>query len=112
MLDIRIETIGAVTVVHVAGEMSELDVERLTDVLGDVAYGENARVAIELSGLKLIDSSGLSALITVVTRSRMTQGRVVLVSPSPFVSGILNVTRLDGWFDIRPTLEEARKLLG
>jgi len=111
MLDIRIEQGGSFTVVYLAGELTELDVERLVDVLSDVAYGDKARLAVELSELKTIDSNGLSALITVVTRSRLTQGRVVLVAPSPFVSGILSVTRLDGWFDLCDNLDEAGRML-
>ncbi|MDO8631546.1 MAG: STAS domain-containing protein [Phycisphaerales bacterium] len=111
MLDIRTESGASFTVVRLAGELTELDAERLTDVLADIAYGDNARVAVELSGLKTIDSSGLSALITIVTRSRLTQGRVVLVTPSPFVSGILSVTRLDTWFDLCDTLVEAERML-
>jgi anti-sigma B factor antagonist len=111
MLDIRTESGESLTVVRLAGELTELDVERLTDVFSDVAYGDNARVAVELSGLKTIDSNGLSALITVVTRSRLTQGRVVLVAPSPFVSGILSVTRLDTWFDLCDNLAEAERML-
>ena len=111
MLDIRTESGASFTVVRLGGELTEQDVERLTDELAEVAYGDKARVAIELSGLKTIDSSGLSALITVVTRSRLTQGRVVLVAPSPFVSGVLSVTRLDTWFDLCETLVEAERML-
>ncbi len=111
MLDIRTESGASFTVVRLAGELTELDVEQLTEVFGDVAYGDNARVAVELSGLKTIDSSGLSALITVVTRSRLTQGRLVLVAPSPFVAGVLGVTRLDTWFDLCDSLVEAERML-
>lgn len=111
MLDIRTESGASLTVVRLTGELTELDVERLTDVFSDVAYGDNARVAVELSGLKTIDSSGLSALITIVTRSRLTQGRVVLVAPSPFVAGVLSVTRLDTWFDLCDNLVEAERML-
>ena len=111
MLELRIERGGTFTIARLAGELTALDVERLTENLSEVAYGEEARLAIELSGLRTIDSTGLSALITVVTRSRLTQGRVALVAPSPFVRGILSVTRLDGWFDLCENLEDAAKLL-
>ena len=47
----------------------------------------------------MIDSSGLSSLISLVTRARLTKGRVVLVSPSPFVAGIFRMTHLDHWYD-------------
>ena len=111
MLEIQTENKDAFTIIRLTGELTGLDVERLTETLADVAYGETARVAVDMSELKTIDSTGLSALITVVTRARLTQGRVVLVAPSPFVSGVLNVTRLDGWFDMCDTLADAEKKL-
>ncbi len=111
MFEIQTDNKNVFTVVRLSGELTELDVDRLTETLADVAYGELARVAVDLSGLKTIDSSGLSALITVVTRARLTQGRVVLVAPSPFVSGVLGVTRLDKWFDMCDTMADAEQKL-
>ena len=68
-------------------------------------------MAIDLAGLSSINSTGLAELIAIVTRSRLTHGRVALVSPSPFVAGVLSVTRLDKWFDICTDLADAEKLL-
>lgn len=94
-------------VATLTGALGAADAPALTEALSDHAFGENARLAIDISGLTALDSAGLSVLIHVVTRARMTGGRVVLVSPSTFVEGVLSVTRLDTWFDICDTLDEA-----
>ena len=107
MLEIQVNDRGAFQVVRLGGELRAMDADRLDPTIGELALGEGARLAIDLSGLRLIDSSGLSALIHLVTRARLTRGRVVLVAPSPFVAGILDVTRLDRWFDVCATLSEA-----
>lgn len=91
--------------------MSGMDADQLNQALGETPYGDQARLAFDLSGLKSIDSTGLAALIAIVTRSRLTQGRVVLVSPSPFVAGVLSVTRLDAWFDVCPDMATAEQML-
>ena len=111
MLDIEWDKNHFFPVARLSGEWSTSDVERVKASLGETAYGPQARLAIDLSGLKTIDSGGLGALIAVVTRSRMTDGRVVLVAPSPFVAGLLSTTRLDQWFDVCADLAEAESFL-
>jgi anti-sigma B factor antagonist len=111
MFEITMDRTRSFPVARLAGALGGLDTDQLNDALGEMPYGEQARLAFDLSGLKSIDSSGLAALIAIVTRSRMSQGRVVLVAPSPFVAGVLSVTRLDGWFDVCPNLAAAEQLL-
>ncbi len=111
MLEIQIDRTRSFPVVRLTGALSGLDSERLGEALGELPYGEKARLAIDLSGLLSINSTGLAELIGIVTRSRLTHGRVALVSPSSFVAGVLSVTRLDKWFDICTDLESAGKLL-
>lgn len=111
MLDIQMDRTRSFPVAKLSGALSGLDADQLSEALGELPYGEEARIAIDLSGLRSIDSNGLAVLIAVVTRSRLTHGRVVLVAPSPFVAGVLSVTRLDRWFDVSADLVGAEKLL-
>ena len=66
-----------------------------------------SKLAIELTGMTNINSLGLSELINVVIRARLSRSRVVLVSPSQFVRGVFEVTRLDRWFEIVDDLDAA-----
>jgi anti-sigma B factor antagonist len=106
-LNLAIEEHDGFTLARISGNLSAHNAPELTDALADHAFGTNARLAIELSELTVLDSSGLGVLIHIVTRARMTGGRVLLVAPSTFVSGVLNVTRLDAWFDICESIDEA-----
>jgi len=106
-LRVHIERLCDIVLARLAGSLGAADAPELTETLAEHALGEGARLAIDLSALTALDSSGLSALIHIVTRARMTGGRVVLIAPSTFVSGVLTVTRLDTWFDLCDTLDEA-----
>jgi len=110
-MDIQIDRGGAITVARVSGELIGEDVERFTEELTELVSGEGSALAVELSELELVDSNGLAALMNLVTRARLSEGNVVLVSPSAFVAGIFSVTRLDTWFDICNTLDEAKRKL-
>ena len=107
MLNLEIDTTGSFVTATLRGELGSSDIESFADALHDHAAGEGARLAIDLSALASIDSTGLSALINLVTRARLSQGRVILVAPTPLVSGVLNVTRLDSWFEVCDTLDAA-----
>lgn len=98
-------------VARVSGKFYGADLRPLTEKLEELVSGENARLAIDLSAVEMIDSSGLSAMMNLVTRSRLGGGKVVLISPSPFVANVLEITRLNQWFDVCDSLEEAERRL-
>lgn len=54
-----------------------------------------SRVVLDLVSLRRIDSSGLSALLSVLKAARSAGGDVVLLSPSAPVVSVLALTRLD-----------------
>ena len=107
MLNIDIDKSRDFTVAKVSGELGVADVERFAETLHEHAVGEGTTLAVDLSTLESIDSSGLSGLIHVTTRARLSRGHVILVAPTPLVSGVLSVTRLDSWFEVCDSLEEA-----
>ncbi|MBU0717942.1 MAG: STAS domain-containing protein [Planctomycetes bacterium] len=111
-MDLRIDSSGSFPLAIVSGELTDTDAGELTEALHDLVAGERAKLAIDLAGLQSLNSSGLSALIGLVTRARLGDGQVILIAPTPFVAGVLSATRLDTWFDICATLDDATRLLG
>ena len=110
-MDIEITHGDAVTVAKVSGEFDLGDEEQLAGALRPLVDEPNSRVVVELSELKQINSQGLGQLIDLAMRGRMNRSRVVLVSPTPFVRGVLEVTRLDQWFEIADSVESAVKAM-
>ena len=110
-MELQIDHNEPFPVARVSGELGALDAGRFIDTLFDYVSGQGKKLAIELSELQSIDSSGLSALISLVTRARLGGGEVVLVAPTSFVSGVFSTARLDTWFDLCPTLDEAEQRL-
>jgi anti-anti-sigma factor len=107
-MDLEIDKTGPITVASVSGSLTGDDVERFAEELYEVSVGADAALALDLSAIDLIDSCGLSALINLTTRARLSHAKVAFVRPSAFVQSIFNATRLNLWFDICESLEEAR----
>ncbi|MFH0983134.1 MAG: STAS domain-containing protein [Planctomycetota bacterium] len=108
---LTIDKSGPFPVAKMTGEWRATDGHEYRDELHPLVATAGAKLAIDLSGLHLIDSSGLAVLINVVTHARLANARVILVAPSPFIAGVFEVTRLNTWFDICRDLGEAAKLL-
>lgn len=110
-ITISVETDGSIPVARVSGELNGSCQEEFLDTIVEFVSPSKAKLVLDLAGLKTVDSSGLSALINLVTRARLGGGNVALVSPSAFVSGVMQATRLDTWFDIFESVELARQML-
>ncbi|UCF34076.1 MAG: STAS domain-containing protein [Phycisphaerales bacterium] len=111
MLEKKIDKSGPFVIAHLSGELTASESEGVIEELHEHVAGKGAKLAVDLSDVALIDSSGLSALVSLVNHARLGEGAVVLVAPSSFVSGIFSVTRLDTWFDICANMNEAGKAL-
>ncbi len=112
MFSIDCDTSGPFVVVKLSGTLRAENTEEFDTFFDQYIPESGAALLVEMSQLELIDSSGLGAIIKLVTRARLVQGDVILVGPSAFVQGVLEATHLDAWVDICPTLEAAVKRAG
>ena len=64
-------------------------------------------VAINLSAVKYIDSSGIASLVEVLRAARNSNKRLVLFGLTGAVLQVLQLTRLTGVFEICETEEQA-----
>lgn len=65
------------------------------------------QVVLDLAGVRFMDSSGLVALMNATTRMRKVAGDLRVASPSPSVSRLLGLTRMDKVFAVFATREAA-----
>ena len=75
--------------------------------LTDLLDGRGARLVLDLGGVPYMNSAGLSALVRVSAQANVQESRVVLANLPPFVAGVLQTTKLDNFFEIRPTVDDA-----
>ena len=106
-MDMKIDSSGDIRVARLSGDLELGEEAVLAEKLQPLVSEADSKLAIELTGMTNINSLGLSELINVVIRARLSRSRVVLVSPSKFVRGVFEVTRLNRWFDIVDDLDAA-----
>lgn len=62
---------------------------------------------LDLSGVKYVDSSGLSAFLLANRAAKQVEGLLVLVGLNEHVSKLIHISKLDQVFEILPTIQEA-----
>jgi anti-sigma B factor antagonist len=67
--------------------------------------------AVNLSSIRLMNSSGIGVLMRILTKFRAKDGEVVLINPSLEISKLLIITKLNAIFTIVKTQEEAIQAL-
>ncbi len=88
---------------YVDDSARELFRDRLHPLVGD----PGTKLVLVLSDAKRINSAGLSHLVMLVTNANTNSSRVVLAACSPFIAVVLNRSKLDHFFEVAETVEEA-----
>jgi anti-sigma B factor antagonist len=94
------------TTLHIRGELDALSVTELRPLLDKVVEDGRRDVVVDLSELRLIDSSGVGALVSLYKRVRGAGGSVEFagVTAQPLV--IFKLLRLDVVFELEPEMLE------
>src|SRR5215510_11311781 len=93
---------GSGAVVSVQGELDAYSAAGLEAEVGKLLGRRVQKVALDLSGTRFCDSSGLRAILTVERRLASAGGHLTLREPSEPVRRLLDVSGLLSHFDVEP----------
>jgi anti-sigma B factor antagonist len=79
----------------IRGELDALTVPDLRSELDRLAQGRARTVVVDLSGLRLIDSSGVAALVSLYKRVRARGGKLIVRSVRDQPLAVLKLLKLD-----------------
>lgn len=108
-MDVSVSVDRTAAVVRVRGEVDLRSSPELREKLLDLLNRPLKRVIIDLAQVSYIDSSGVGTLVELKRRLDRSDGRVVLVALQPRVRSVFEITRLDHFFAIVNTIDEAHK---
>ena len=106
-LSIETRKEGAAMVVSPRGDVTAFSSPALRGVLRQAAQDRPARLVVDLSATRYIDSSGVATLVEALQNVRRYKGMLVLAGASPRVRGILEIARLDGLFNMAADVGQA-----
>jgi len=101
-LNIELEILSDQTVISVAGDVDLYTSPELRNAVLNAIPKAAGRVAVNLSGVNYIDSSGVATLVEGLRSAGKHDKAFVLVAPSPAVSQVLELAKLDSVFEVQP----------
>jgi anti-sigma B factor antagonist len=87
--------VGDVTTLRIDGALDAMSTPELRPVIDAIVADKRARVDVELSGLRLIDSSGVGAIVSLYKRMRAQGGQVSVKGLRDQPLAIFRLLRLD-----------------
>ncbi len=84
--------------------------ELLQEIDSAITHNEN-KILLNLEDLKYINSSGLSVLISILTKSRRSGGEVAIFNVNKKITELLVVTKLSNVFNVSDSASEAIAVL-
>lgn len=98
-LRVFVDRRGDVVSIALEGELDVAEADAFETELQQIEEAHPRVLVIDLSGLTLIDSHGLSALLDADARARAEGRRLVLVPPSGPIMRVFQITLLDRQFE-------------
>lgn len=95
--------------VQLRGEIDLRNSPRLRSALVEVAGLRPKRVILDLSNVSYVDSSGMGTIVEFRRKLDPAGGALILAGLQPRVRSVLEITRLDHFFRLAETIDEARK---
>ena len=106
-MKIEKRNIGDAVVIEVSQRVGEVEAAELQQGFAGVFAEGCYKLAIDLSNVDFMTSSGLGAIMSTIKETRANDGFVKIVNPQPLIMDILRTTKLTKVFPVCSTVEEA-----
>lgn len=100
--------------IHVALEGNLISKQQVEGLINEIDFFNNEginKVIIDLSKMQYMNSTGLSILINIFTKTRSKGGEVIITNIPEKINKLLVITKLNSIFNIEDSVEDAKKIL-
>lgn len=87
------------------------DTQQLLDSVNEYLGEAVTNCAVDLSGIRYINSTGIGVLVSLLTKFRSRGGEMVLINPADHPKKMLALTKLNNIFTVAADVTDARQQL-
>jgi len=106
-VQINVQHFDSATVVSIAGHITELEADVISNTFDDLFEKGNYNLILDLADVAFLSSTGLGQIMRAFRVAREKGGFVRLAQVQPLVAEVFRVTKLDKLLGIYPTVQEA-----
>ncbi len=109
-MELQHRTDNDIIIMNLSGKMmGGPDAAHLVDLLHEFLEKGRKKFIVDLSGVDVINSSGLGILINALTTAKNHQGQLKLASVTDKIKHLFTITKLGQVFEIHESVESAVK---
>jgi anti-sigma B factor antagonist len=109
ILELKIRKNDNIYIVDVNGEMDLYNSYKLKELIMKMLEKKVTRFIINMENVEYIDSSGIGALIYICSTIKKMNLLLMITNVKGSVKKVIELTKLMGYFPIKPSLNEAVK---
>lgn len=106
-MEIALQQRAGVDIATLDGEFRDEAGDELTALIGGLLAENGRRIVLDMSRVTYLNSTGLSALVSLAARINLGESRLILAAPTPFVANVLELTKLSRFFEVAKSVDEA-----
>ena len=106
-MELTLATHDGYVLAKTKGPLDDSARQPFRDQLHPLFAQAGTRLIIDLGGSPRINSQGIGNLVALVADANTNSSRVIFCNLMPFVATVISVTRLDKFFEIAGTLNDA-----
>lgn len=112
-LRIEFRMVDGIPLFHPYGEIDLYTVPEFENAISGALADVTKVIVVDLTDISYLDSSGLSALIVAYKKLAAQGGDLYVIAPKepPAVRRVLEITRVDTFIRVRPSMDEIREEL-
>ncbi|BDA78423.1 anti-sigma factor antagonist [Leptospira kobayashii] len=99
-MELKLNTSGKVKTIEISGKFDIESTEEFESIFSKVTESNPGIVAIEMSRLDYIDSSGIGSLIKSLNNLKNKKGKLILIGMKPMIQNVFKLAKLDMFFEI------------
>lgn len=94
--------------VYLDGELTFFNSTETKEKIKEQIRGDEEQLILEVSGLEMIDSSGVGVIISLL--KKLDGKELIVVAPQPKIARVFEITRIDQIVPILPSMDQINKL--
>lgn len=111
-MELKLNTAGKVKTIEISGKFDIESTEEFESIFAKVIEPNPSVVAIDMSRLDYIDSSGIGSLIKSLNILKGKKGKLILVGMKPMIQNVFKLAKLDMFFEIMSPVDFQAKYAG
>jgi anti-anti-sigma factor len=110
-MELKLNQVGSIKIIEISGKYDIESTEEFESIFNKQLESKPQIVAIDMTKLDYIDSSGIGSLIKCLNSLKNKNGKMILVGIKPMIMNVFKLAKLDMFFEILSKMDFDTKYL-